>query len=184
VLLASSPLAWAQPSCGKPPVVADESLKGELGGKAQLLTRWVGNADFKGQVEAARNDVFSKYPEARQTRSDDYLLYMFCSFVLRDPNFTGRDKQKAILEMRQALAADAAAHTGPRASSKGKQSPAQISGGNSSATYGTPAAPAPVESEKPGTAVPSGTATTKGEQSPAQISGGNSSATYGNPPSK
>src|SRR5690242_15079099 len=85
IFLLSASLAQAQPSCGEPPRVDDQSLKGALEGKAQLLTRLVGDANLKGNIEAARTDIFSKYPEARKAHSDTYLLYMFCSFVLSDP---------------------------------------------------------------------------------------------------
>jgi hypothetical protein len=94
--------ARAQPSCGDPPRVDDQTLKGDLEGKAQFLSKLVGDANLKGQIEAARTDVFSKYPNAGQAHSDAYLEYMFCSFVLSDPKLTAQEKLAAILEFRQA----------------------------------------------------------------------------------
>ena len=80
------------PSCGEPPRVDDQSLKGDLEGKAQFLSSLVGNANLKGQTEAVRTDIFSNYPKASKTRSDAYLQYMFCSFVLSDPKLSAQEK--------------------------------------------------------------------------------------------
>jgi hypothetical protein len=95
-------LAQAQPSCGEPPRVDDLTLKGDLEGKAQFLSKLVGDADLKGKIEAARTDIFSKYPKAGEAHSDAYLEYLFCSFVLSDPKLSGQEKFHAILDFRQA----------------------------------------------------------------------------------
>ncbi len=98
-LLAVLPLAseaQQQPSCGDPPRVDDQSLKGDLEGKAKFLSSLVGDASLKGQMETARTDVFSKYPNADRTRSDAYLEYMLCSLVLSDPKLSAAEKFRAI----------------------------------------------------------------------------------------
>src|SRR5689334_6543898 len=89
-------VAQAQPSCGEPPRVDDLTLKGDLEGKAQFLSKLVGDADLKGKIEAARTDIFSKYPKAGEAHSDAYLEYMFCSFVLSDPKLSSQEKFQAI----------------------------------------------------------------------------------------
>src|SRR6185312_11976406 len=66
--LASPAVGQAQPSCGDPPRVDDQSLKGDLEGKAKFLSSLVGDANLKGQIESARTDIFSKYPNASATR--------------------------------------------------------------------------------------------------------------------
>lgn len=109
--LAFSAVARAQPSCGEPPRVDDQTLKGDLEGRAKFLSSFVGDANLKGQIETARTDIFSKYPNAGSTRSDAYLEYMFCSFVLSDPKWTAEAKFRAILEFRQ-LAAQPAPSSG------------------------------------------------------------------------
>src|SRR3954451_19121487 len=91
----------AQPSCGDPPRVDDQTLKGDLEGKAKCLSSLNGEGNLKGQIEAARTDIFSKYPNAGTTRSDAYLQYMFCSFVLSDPKLSAQEKFRAIQEFRQ-----------------------------------------------------------------------------------
>ena len=101
MVLSATWYAAAQPSCGDPPRVDDQSLKGTLEGKAKLLSNMIGNANLKGELETARTDVFSKYPQADRTRSEAYLEYMLCSFVLSDPKLSAQDKLKAIQEFRQ-----------------------------------------------------------------------------------
>src|SRR5208282_4584523 len=94
-LLSIPPLAGEaqqQPSCGDPPRVDDQSLKGDLDGKARFLSSLVGDAGLKGQIETARTDIFSKYPNADKTRSDAYPEYMACSFVLSDPKLAAAEK--------------------------------------------------------------------------------------------
>jgi hypothetical protein len=93
--------------CGGPP--SDqlkeeniESIKGELAGKANLLSSYVGKAELGGKIEAARHDIFAKYPDAAAAYRDRYLLYMFC-FALFDPKNTqnSHDKIKAIQEFKR-----------------------------------------------------------------------------------
>ena len=101
IVLGATWHAAAQPSCGDPPRVDDQSLKGTLDGKARFLSSMIGDANLKGELETARTDVFSKYPQADRTRSEAYLEYMLCSFVLSDPRLSAQDKLKAIQEFRQ-----------------------------------------------------------------------------------
>jgi hypothetical protein len=89
--------------CGDPPRVDDQSLKGELEGKAKLLTGWIGDAGLKGQIETARTDILSKYPDAAKLHSDTYLLYMFCTFVLADPKLAAPERLRAIEEFQQSI---------------------------------------------------------------------------------
>src|SRR3954449_1032826 len=96
--LAHSALAQ---QCGDPPRVDDQMLKGEIEGKAKFLSSLVGDAGLKGQVEMAKTDIFSKYPNADKLHSDTYLLYMFCTSVLSDARLSAQDKLRAILEVRK-----------------------------------------------------------------------------------
>jgi hypothetical protein len=101
ILIASPPFARGQ--CGDPPTVVDQSLKGELEGKAKFLSGWIGDAGLKGQIETARTDVLNKYPNADHVRNDAYLLYVFCTFVLSDAKLTAQEKFQNILLFRQTI---------------------------------------------------------------------------------
>jgi len=89
--------ALAQPSCGDPPRVDDLQLKGELDGKARFLSSFLGDSSLSGKVEASRIDVLSQYPNADQVRSNAYLQYMFCSFVLSDQRPSWAEKSNALM---------------------------------------------------------------------------------------
>jgi hypothetical protein len=126
--------AQAQPSCGDPPRVDDETLKGDLEGKAQFLSKLVGDANLKGKIETARTDIFSKYPNAGAAHSDAYLEYMVCTFVLSDPKLSGQEKLRAILDFRQA---ERESVQPSQVTTHGNQSPAvNAPGGNVGIQYG------------------------------------------------
>jgi hypothetical protein len=177
--LAIPAFAQPQPSCGEPPRVDDQSLKGDLEGKAKFLSSLLGDANLKGQVEAVRTDIFRNYPEASKTRSDAYLQYMFCSFVLSDPKLPTERKFQVIQEFRQA-------QISPGVSTSGSQSPGVISGGDANINYGAAPATQPGGASTPTAPVgpvPSGTVRTEGNQSPGVISRGNTGIQYApNPP--
>lgn len=177
--LALFAVAQAQPSCGDPPRVDDQTLKGDLEGKARFLSSLVGDANLKGQIEAARTDIFSKYPNAGATRSDAYLEYMFCSFVLSDPKLPSLEKFRAIQEFRQL--ASQPLPSPPQASTRGEQSPAVINRGDTNIGYGAAPAPAGAPRSAPDQAPSAGSVRTEGNQSPAVNSGGNVGIQYGAP---
>jgi hypothetical protein len=172
-------LAQAQPSCGEPPRVDDLTLKGDLEGKAQFLSKLVGNADLKGKIEAVRTDIFSKYPNAGEAHSDAYLEYMFCSFVLSDPKLSGKEKFQAIVDFRQAEREPV-----QTATTHGNQSPAVNNKGDTTINYGAshpPAARSPIAPAPKAPTSPS-SASTQGNQSPAINSGGDVGINYGASP--
>jgi len=95
-------LASAQ-QCGEPPRVDDQSLRGDLEGKAKLLSSLVGDANLQGRIEIAKTDIFSKYPNADKLRSSTYLLYVFCTTVLADPKYDPNQRFQAIITMQNTL---------------------------------------------------------------------------------
>lgn len=96
--------------CGPPPVFnstqrLDESVKGELRGEAQILSRLVGNTGFSGQVEAARTTIYQTSDQAFAAQKDAYLNYMFCMTLMPDRTLTAQQKIEAIKEFRRPLPA-------------------------------------------------------------------------------
>jgi hypothetical protein len=106
-VLLQTETATAQHSiCGKPPEWEiksqnTEKLKGDLQGKAQLLTKYLGSAELSGQIQTERQTIYqnSEQPEAR--RQDAYLAYMFCVLIMDDRTLSTNDKIKAINEFKQ-----------------------------------------------------------------------------------
>lgn len=72
--------------CGDPPPVQDETLKGEIAGKAQFLSRFLGDAALTGKIETARSEIFSKYPYGE--RSNAYFQYQVCILLMQDTSMS------------------------------------------------------------------------------------------------
>jgi hypothetical protein len=96
----------AQSECGPPPSFSttqkvDESVKGELQGQADFLSKLVGNAQLSGAVEAARTSIYQTSDQAFAAQKDAYLSYMFCVIVTSDKAFSTKEKLEALNEFRR-----------------------------------------------------------------------------------
>jgi hypothetical protein len=93
--------------CGNPPPDQfreenNESIKGDLTGKANFLSSYVGKAELGGKIESTRRELFAKYSDANMAYMDRFLLYMFC-YAIFDPKnpLTSTEKIKAIQEYKR-----------------------------------------------------------------------------------
>jgi hypothetical protein len=101
IILARSEASTAQAGvCGDPPVVEDIHLKGELDSKAQFLSRLLGDAQFKGKVDVAKNDVLSHYPNADALRINQYFMYVVCVTIMNDNTMPTIDKLNELRKAR------------------------------------------------------------------------------------
>jgi hypothetical protein len=92
--------AQAQPSlCGNPPPVENETLKGDINGKAQILSRFLGDASLGGKIESSRTEIFSHYKEANE-RSNAYFEYMVCVTLMQDRGMTTSEKLDKLRSIR------------------------------------------------------------------------------------
>jgi len=99
-LVGASHFAIAQVAvCGDPPPVANEELKGEIEGKAQFLSRFLGDASLAGRIETSRQEIFSQYPD-QDERSDAYFEYMFCVLIMNDQDMTTKQKIDELKEVK------------------------------------------------------------------------------------
>lgn len=96
---------WAQAQgaavCGDSPPVANETLKADIKGKAQLLTKYVGDAELGGQIQTSRTEIFSKYPDAEKSRSNAYFEYQVCILIMSDTTRSNVDKLKSLEDSRR-----------------------------------------------------------------------------------
>lgn len=92
--------------CGQPPRIENESLKGELTGKARLLSGFLGKAELGGAVEMTKRDVFQKYPNADKARTNAFLFYVACVLVMDDSKMTTIQKLRAIQEFKKEIMAE------------------------------------------------------------------------------
>ena len=60
--------------CGSVPPVQDEKLKGAIADKATFLSKLLGNAQLSGEIESAKSDIFSQYPDADRSRTNAYFF--------------------------------------------------------------------------------------------------------------
>ena len=94
--------AWAI-DCGSVPPVIDETLKGAIEGKANVLSRLLGDAALSGEIDTAKNDIFFKYPDADKTRINAYFLYIMCQSVFNDNTLTEPQKRDEFSRIRQEI---------------------------------------------------------------------------------
>jgi hypothetical protein len=102
---------------------------------------------------------------------------MFCSSVPTNPKLSAQEKFYAIQEFRQMTAQPVP--SAPQAATRGEQSPAMISKGDTSIGYGIPAPAGTSHLPASDQAPPAGSVRTEGNQSPAVNSGGNVGTQYG-----
>jgi hypothetical protein len=96
----------AQSECGPPPTFSatqkvDESVKGELQGQADFLSKLVGNAQLTGAVAAARTSIYQTSDQAFAAQKDAYLSYMFCVIVMSDKTFSTKARLDALNEFKR-----------------------------------------------------------------------------------
>jgi hypothetical protein len=94
-------LSQVEKTCGEPPPVANESLKGAIKGEAQALSRYLGNAALTGQIQTSREEIFSKYPDAEVSRSNAYFEHQVCVLLLQDKSLTTIQKIEELKKIRR-----------------------------------------------------------------------------------
>lgn len=96
--------AWAQASmCGDAPVMTDQRLRGELDSKATVLSGYLGDMKFKGQVEFEKNDVLSRYPNADKLRLNQYFMYQVCILIMSDSRMSTEKKFELLTNARESI---------------------------------------------------------------------------------
>ena len=79
--------------CGDAPIVADTTMRADLNGRAQALSRHILDADLDGRIETTKTDVFEKYGDPQgYARARDYVQYQVCLVVMDSRTLT--DDQK------------------------------------------------------------------------------------------
>ena len=94
--------AFAQISiCGDPPPVANETLKGEIKGKAQFISKYLGDAELSGKIETSRTEIFSKYGDAETSRSNAYFEYQMCILIFADKKMKTQEKIEELKKVKR-----------------------------------------------------------------------------------
>ncbi len=112
-----SPAFGQAANCGKPPeyesrLEQSDKLKGDLAGKTQFLSRFLGSADLSGKIETERRELYKNSDGAEAARQDAMLAYMFCNVIMNDRSMSAADKINAIQEFRKPLSKPQSSWTG------------------------------------------------------------------------
>jgi len=99
----AGPLLAHGGACGDAPPVEESDFKGVLEGKAALLSKYIGDAALKGQVELAKTDVLKQYPKADELRINQYFLYVACLTIMADTKSPMSEKLKELRATREAI---------------------------------------------------------------------------------
>jgi hypothetical protein len=99
-LLSNSTFAQAN-VCGDPPPVANETLKGEINGKAQIVSKYLGDAQLSGKIETSRTEIFSKYADGETSRANAYFEYQVCILLFADKKMTTQEKLEELRKVRR-----------------------------------------------------------------------------------
>ncbi|MCP3380171.1 MULTISPECIES: hypothetical protein [unclassified Bradyrhizobium] len=96
-----------QINCGPPPTLSqelqnNEAIKGNLQGKAQLLSKYVGQAELGGQIETTKSEIYTQSQDYYPAQQEAYLSYLFCSIISADPKFTTPEKLDALIKYKAA----------------------------------------------------------------------------------
>jgi hypothetical protein len=80
--------AVAQVDCGPnpkdvPPDV-QQTLSGDVEGKAQLFTKLLGDANLKGTVATSRNEIYQKFNNIDKSQIDRYMIWVSCQTIMGD----------------------------------------------------------------------------------------------------
>ena len=94
--------------CGTAPALptttqSEDTVKGNLEGRAKFLSSLIGDAALGGQIESTRKELYQTSDSFFAARQDAYLAYIFCSIVTRDGSISAMDKIKAIMEFRKPI---------------------------------------------------------------------------------
>jgi hypothetical protein len=90
--------AVAQNACGNTPnevpVETQETLKGDVEGRAQMLTKLLGAAQVKGAIETGRKELYEHHQNLDQHQVDMYFMWVSCQVIMSDKTLPTGDKIK------------------------------------------------------------------------------------------
>jgi hypothetical protein len=115
VFLLSGPLLAAEPTiqelCGPAPAFQstseiNEQTKGEIQGKAQALSKFLGSGDIGGKVEQDRRNIYQSADKIAAAQQDAYYLYTVCAAIMQDKTVSLSDKLRALREARRPFSSE------------------------------------------------------------------------------
>jgi hypothetical protein len=94
-------------SCGDAPkdvpLMIQEQLKGDAEGKAQALTKMLGSAQIRGNIDTSRMELQEEHKNLDQHQIDMYYLWVSCQAIMADKGLSIADKMRLWAESRTAF---------------------------------------------------------------------------------
>jgi hypothetical protein len=90
------------------PVAAQDQIKGDVEGKAQLLTKMLGSAQINGTVETSRTELYEEHKNVDQHQIDMYFMWVSCQTIMSDKTLSTPEKVKLFADIRPAFNSQAA----------------------------------------------------------------------------
>ena len=92
--------------CGTPPSFdvtreSNDTTKGDLTGKAQALSKLIGNAELGAKIKSERKTIYQTSDNSEAIRKDAYLAYIFCTLIMQDKNASLSDKLEALQRFKE-----------------------------------------------------------------------------------
>jgi hypothetical protein len=95
--------AFAQTvECGPQPQFppdADNSFKLDVEGKAQLLTKFLGDAGLNGKIETTKKELQQKHQNVDKAKINEFLLWVSCQNIMHDSSLNSAQKTMEFLQI-------------------------------------------------------------------------------------
>lgn len=96
-LLAIIPVtSWAQQiSCGDRPKIeraVEDKIKGDVEGKARILTQRIASGEFKAAVESSKTALYQDHQDVGRDEMDQYFAWIVCQAISLDSSLSTSDK--------------------------------------------------------------------------------------------
>lgn len=81
------------------PISTQDQLKADVDGKAQLLTKLLGNAQIKGNIDSSRTELYEHHKNIDQHQIDMYYMWISCQTITSDKSISTEEKTKLLFAM-------------------------------------------------------------------------------------
>jgi hypothetical protein len=112
VCASGAALAQSHPICGSPPEIKgipkeeEDRFKGQLDGRAKILSKLIGDASLAGQVETTKKTITQDFPDLDQAIKFRYFQYVVCVTIMNDTTLSTPQKIEALEKIRPSLGSE------------------------------------------------------------------------------
>ena len=85
------------------PSSIQQSLSGDVEGKAQAFTKLLGDASLKGKVDASKAEIYQKYQNLDKSQIDKYMIWISCQTINEDRMLKSSEKLELFMNVYKAI---------------------------------------------------------------------------------